>query len=447
MNMMQKANTSHPPTPRFNSLGSHYDATTIRAAISGAFALVQQQLQEHLGITKQSQPALIELREWMREYINPAADGVFSFYKGRDAIEYALRMHAIGASGTDAVITQAFSCHAVPAAIERAGARPVFCDIDATTHNPSTATIREALDRAEAAGLRPRAVMIQHTLGLPAPMEDIRALCDERGLLLIEDVAQALGATYPDATDDAVGTLGDCCVFSFGRDKILDGVSGGGLVVRELPRDIPLPHIGRPPISSAIRDMLYPLLTAMIRHTYDLQLGKILHRFFHSIGLLGSPIASPTDEVTHLPASHATVINTQRRRLSALRAHRTARHVEYDEALSEQYAMHDAVTPLGTPAQRAAGSHLRYSLEVPDPAAVLEALAAAGYHVTDRWYRAAVDSGSLAYASTYTSGTCPEAERLATHVINVPTHMGISQAHIHDITRQIAGAIDATEAV
>ncbi len=420
----------------FNSLGSHYDGKTVAEGLRSALFVATEFIAAHIGITRQEYPELLKLRSWMKAVSQPEAEAVFSFYKGRDAIEYALRVHEIGVG--DAVLTQAFSCHAVPAAIQRAGAMPVFTDIDPKTVNPSVETLKEALKKARKDGLEPRAVLIQHTLGLPAPMQDISDWCRSEDLLLIEDIAQALGAEIPDMPGAVVGSVGDCTVFSFGRDKVLDGVSGGGLVIRTLPRDIPLPHIGRAPWGSSLRDMLYPALTWIIRTTYSLGIGKVLHRLARALGLLSSPIAAPTDEVTQLPASHARVINVQRQRLDQLQAHRTARFVEYQEACKEMNIDHSQL--LGSARQQATASHLRFSLRVPEPQKAIQALAEEAVYVSDRWYRCAVDSGSLSYSQLYEDGSCPVAEQLARTVINLPTHMSVSAKDISRIIKRITQA-------
>jgi dTDP-4-amino-4,6-dideoxygalactose transaminase len=360
----------------------------------------------------------------------------FSFYKGRDAIEYALRMHGIGER--DAVLTQGFSCHAVPAAMERARAVPVYADIDAAQINPTSDTLQAAYERAQSQQLRPRAVLIQHTLGYPADMPAIQRWCRERELLLIEDLAQSYGATVETpAGAQPVGSFGDCVVLSFGRDKVIDGVSGGGLVVQRSPRDIPLPHIGRPRLRAALRDMLYPMITWKIRKLYPFGIGKALHAISRELSLLGSPIASPTDEVTYLPLSHARLIFHQLEQLPSLQQHRRARFAEYQRAF-EPLVSQEVLSLLGTAEQREGSSALRLSVRIHQSAKIPELLfelTKAGYHLSDRWYRCAVDSGSLDYEAGYSDGTAPAAEKLATQVMNFPTHQHISFTDVERIAR------------
>jgi len=74
-----------------------------------------------------------------------------------------------------------------------------------------------------------KAIMIQHTLGIPADIDAIRDICQRHHLLFIEDCAHALGASYK---GQKCGTFGDMAIFSFGRDKIISSVNGGALLIK-----------------------------------------------------------------------------------------------------------------------------------------------------------------------------------------------------------------------
>jgi perosamine synthetase len=118
----------------------------------------------------------------------------------------------------DEVIVPAFGFVATPMAVLQAGAVPVFCDIDPRTH---TLSPREARERV---GERTRAIMPVHVHGLPADMDELRAIAERHGLALIEDAAQAHGATYRGAR---AGALGDGAAFSLNGSKNLSAGEGG----------------------------------------------------------------------------------------------------------------------------------------------------------------------------------------------------------------------------
>src|SRR5882672_9386556 len=130
---------------------------------------------------------------------------------GTDAL--VLSLEAMGIGRGDEVICPAFTFYATPESIARAGATPVFADIDPVSLNLDPADV--------AARITPRtkAIMPVHLFGRPAPLTELAAL----GLPLIEDAAQAFGAT-------GVASSGICSTFSFFPTKNLFALGDGGLI-------------------------------------------------------------------------------------------------------------------------------------------------------------------------------------------------------------------------
>lgn len=139
---------------------------------------------------------------------------------GTDAITVALAALGIGIG--DEVITVSHTAVATIAGIVRAGATPVMVDIepDTFTMDPGAA--------AAAVGPRTRAIMPVHLYGQPADMDAILALAARHDLRVIEDCAQAHGATWHGRP---VGTLGDAGTYSFYPTKNLGAIGDGGLVL------------------------------------------------------------------------------------------------------------------------------------------------------------------------------------------------------------------------
>ena len=138
---------------------------------------------------------------------------------GSDALLLALWALNIGPG--DEVITTAFTFFATAGAVSRLGATPVFVDVDPATLNIDPAAIAAAITE------RTRAILPVHIFGLPADMDAIGAVAEERGIPVIEDAAQSIGATW---RGRQTGTLGDFGCFSFFPSKNLGCWGDGGLV-------------------------------------------------------------------------------------------------------------------------------------------------------------------------------------------------------------------------
>jgi dTDP-4-amino-4,6-dideoxygalactose transaminase len=137
---------------------------------------------------------------------------------GTDALHLALR--ALGIGPGDEVITTPFTFVATSEAIGIVGARPVFVDIDPETFNINPLMIEPAITQ------RTRAILPVHLYGRPAPMPQIMATATKHGLAVIEDCAQAIGASIDGRK---VGTFGDVGCFSFFPSKNLGAFGDGGM--------------------------------------------------------------------------------------------------------------------------------------------------------------------------------------------------------------------------
>ena len=138
---------------------------------------------------------------------------------GTDALLAAFM--ALGIGPGDEVLCPSFTFFATAGCIARTGAVPVFCDVCPDTFNLD---IGSALGRLTP---RTKAIVPVHLFGQAAAMDAIREFAADNNLLIIEDVAQAIGATYK---GHGCGTLGDMGCFSFFPSKNLGGFGDGGLV-------------------------------------------------------------------------------------------------------------------------------------------------------------------------------------------------------------------------
>jgi dTDP-4-amino-4,6-dideoxygalactose transaminase len=142
---------------------------------------------------------------------------------GTDALWLALAAAQIGPG--DAVLTTPFSFFASVSAILRAGGQPVLADIDPVTFNLDPNAVRCALDTPAAANTK--AILPVHLYGQCADWDGLSKIANESGLKLVEDAAQAWGASW---NGRAAGTLGDAAAFSFYPTKNLSAAGDAGMV-------------------------------------------------------------------------------------------------------------------------------------------------------------------------------------------------------------------------
>jgi dTDP-4-amino-4,6-dideoxygalactose transaminase len=143
---------------------------------------------------------------------------------GTDALMLALM--AAGVKRGDEVITTPFTFVATASAIVRAGATPVFADIDPKSYN------LDPEDVAETITPRTRAIIPVHLFGLPADVEPLMDVAERCGITVIEDAAQAIGAVYQ---GQKAGTIGAMGCFSFFPSKNLGGAGDGGMITTNDP--------------------------------------------------------------------------------------------------------------------------------------------------------------------------------------------------------------------
>ncbi|MTN44591.1 aminotransferase DegT [Turicibacter sanguinis] len=139
---------------------------------------------------------------------------------GTAAIHLGLK--ALGVSPGDVVFcsTLTFSASCNPIIYE--GATPVFIDSEINSWNMSPNALRKAFE-----DYTPKAVVVVHLYGQSADMDEIKAICDEHGVPILEDAAESLGATYK---GQASGTHGEIGIYSFNGNKIIT-TSGGGMMI------------------------------------------------------------------------------------------------------------------------------------------------------------------------------------------------------------------------
>lgn len=169
-------------------------------------------------------PNVDEFEHRLEKYLG--APNVVTLSAGTAAIHLALV--ALGVGSGDEVICQSFTFAASANPIKYQGADPVFVDSEPDTWNMSPDALEEAIiDRKKQTGHYPKAIIPVYLYGMPAKMDEIRAIADKYGIPIVEDSAEALGSEYK---GKKCGTLGNYGCLSFNGNKIITTSGGGALV-------------------------------------------------------------------------------------------------------------------------------------------------------------------------------------------------------------------------
>ena len=195
--------------------------------LKAQFATVEDEVRAALDAVMESQyfingPQVKQLEALIAEYTNcKAAVGVSS---GTDALVCSLM--ALGVGPGDEVITTPYTFFATVGSIWRVGAKPVFVDIEPDTYNIDPRQIAAAVTD------KTKAILPVHLFGQVAEMDPIVEIAAQHDLLVIEDAAQAIGATYKGKQAGSIGTVG---CFSFFPSKNLGCMGDGGMIVATDP--------------------------------------------------------------------------------------------------------------------------------------------------------------------------------------------------------------------
>ena len=285
---------------------------------------------------------------------------------GSDALLLALMALDIGPG--DEVVTSTYTFFATAGAISRLGAKPVFVDIEPDTYNLKTADLEAKLTSAA------KAIIPVHIYGQCADMEPILAVARERGIRVVEDMAQAIGSEY---RGQKAGAIGDMGCLSFFPSKNLGGFGDGGMVVTN---------------DDEIADKVLLLRVHGSRPKY-----------YHAVVGINS----------RLDALQAAVLNVKAKYLDQWNEGRRERAAYYNEALGE--------LPVQTPVTRDDCVHIyhQYVVQVADRDGLQK-------HLTDKgvgsalYYPVPLHLQECFADLGYRDGDLPESEAAARSTIALP---------------------------
>jgi len=167
-------------------------------------------------------PEISEFEDMLASYFRKR---VLLLNSGTSALHLSLVLS--GVKEGDVVLTSSLTFAACANVIRYQQANPVFLDSELQTWNMDPDVLDEYLAKS---GQIPKAIIVTHLYGVPAQIERLKSLCDQYGIILIEDAAESLGAR---AAQVPVGTFGDFGIISFNGNKVVTTGGGGALICSE----------------------------------------------------------------------------------------------------------------------------------------------------------------------------------------------------------------------
>lgn len=368
------------------------------------------------------------LEEEFRKYLG--VKYAVAFNSGRSSF-YAI-LKSFGFERGSEILIQAFTCNAVPNPILWADLSPVYVDCNESDFNINAEDLRKKITA------KSKAVVVQHTFGSPANLDEIRLICSENNLILIEDCAHSLGAEFK---GQKVGSESRAAFFSFSRDKIISSVYGGMAVTNDEKIGKELGRLkkefGTPSLCWTWQQIWHPvLLHYFILPIYSfLDLGKIFLVLSQALHVLSKAVSwkekqgqKPDYFPKAMPNAIAAMALNQFSKLEKFNHHR--------EKVAELYYKELAGTSFQLPPKTddAKNVFLRFTVKHKNAHDIIYKAWHKRNILLGDWYTTPIAPFDTKVETVkYKPGSCKSAEYLAKRTLNLPTHINIKKADVDRI--------------
>jgi len=353
----------------------------------------------------------------------------YSFWKGRVALFAILRALEIGHG--DEVILPGFTCVVVPNSVRMSGAVPIYADICDGGYNLDPMSVERSITS------RTRALIIQHTFGIPADMDSLVEIARRHKLAIIEDCAHALGSTF---CGQKVGTFGVAAFYSSQWSKPYTTGFGGMAVTADPEMAARLKRIQQAFVWPGLLDRTRLRLQYEIYRRffspkmYWTALG-LLHRFSRVGVFVGSSVDG--ELLGNVPHDGEWRMSKFQASMGLKQLAKFPKQVEPRRRLSEIYEdyLRGEGWPLAQIIPESDVQFLRYPLRVANKQELLHRAERERVEIGS-WMETVLHpvKGSILDSFGYKTGQCPVAEQAAQEVVNLPMHPSVSS----DEARRIA---------
>lgn len=350
-----------------------------------------------------------------------------TFFRGRVAL-YAI-LQGLGIGNGDQVMTQSFTCVAVPEAIMASGARPVYADIEPNGFNIDAGDFERKITP------QTKAVIVQHTYGIPADMKRIKYIADKADIPIIEDCCHTFVSMYK---GKIVGSFGVGSFYSFEWGKPVVAGIGGGAIIND--SDL------KEKIHSQYKNYRFPSTVKLSRIQLQYFGFKMLYRpslywpirdIFRMLGSIGAAESNynPVQKNQMAEDFYLKMPNPLQRRMARKLSNldvliRHSRWVsnEYESRIKSSQVRHPEI-PSDCDTVFA-----RYPLLANDKDTLLEQARKAKVELAD-WYSTPIHplTGKDLELVRYEAGLCPNAEKRCKQIVTLPTHMAVKEKDVERI--------------
>ncbi|MBI2641155.1 DegT/DnrJ/EryC1/StrS aminotransferase family protein [Candidatus Roizmanbacteria bacterium] len=353
-----------------------------------------------------------EVKTEVLKLFHPSTLHVSLFLSGRSALYYLLK--SLNLPENSEVLIQAFTCEAVVFPILANKLRPNYIDIEPDTYSIDYQKLTNQLSKNS------KVLILQHTFGFtPKYRNQILDFAKKNELVVIEDLAHGFDLKIFQGVE-VKNLKSHFYLLSFGRSKAFSSVFGGAILTRnqqqvnELTNNFPFPSY-----LFIIRCLLYKPLVMLVKSTYELGIGKLIHKILKTFNLLIPEVTQKEkrgnyDEIFNksYPNGLAILILNQLKKFDQMNRNRSTSIQIFNSTFSKK--MPDFL--------------IRYPLLVDNRKDILAKTAEQNIYL-GKWYDQVVAPKDIDLERVeYKKGSCPTAENLCQKIINLPTNISEEEA-------------------